>query len=151
MRRVTRLCQTMALATGLPVACSQSIVVSRWLVTPMAAMSAAVTPACAHRLARGGQLRRPDRLRIVLDVRRARKDLRELLLGRGDDAAVALEDDRAAGRRALIESEDVGHRDSGLGIGSGFGIRESNSALDALNRVGDAVGARRMMTWISRS
>ena len=44
---VTRLCQTMALATGLPVAFSQRIVVSRWLVMPMAAMSAAVMPALA--------------------------------------------------------------------------------------------------------
>ncbi len=45
MGALMRLCHTMALATGLPVARSHRIVVSRWLVTPMAAMSAAVAPA----------------------------------------------------------------------------------------------------------
>ena len=37
-------CQTMALWYGLPVFLSQTTVVSRWLVTPTAAMSAAVAP-----------------------------------------------------------------------------------------------------------
>ena len=41
---VRRHCQTMALAMGSPVALSQITVVSRWLVMPMAATSAAVTP-----------------------------------------------------------------------------------------------------------
>ena len=44
---LTRLCQTMAFATGVPVCRSHSTVVSRWLVTPMAAMSAAVAFAAA--------------------------------------------------------------------------------------------------------
>ena len=43
---VRRSCQTMALATGAPVARSHSTTVSRWLVTPMAAMSEALAPAC---------------------------------------------------------------------------------------------------------
>jgi hypothetical protein len=48
MGAVTRLCQTMALATGLPLTRSHSTVVSRWFVTPMAAMSAAESPAFAR-------------------------------------------------------------------------------------------------------
>ncbi len=44
---VMRLCQTMALATGLPVALSQTIVVSRWFVTPMAATWFGAMPALA--------------------------------------------------------------------------------------------------------
>ena len=42
---VRRSCQTMALCTGLPVLRSQTSVVSRWLVMPMAAMSSVPTPA----------------------------------------------------------------------------------------------------------
>ena len=41
----TRLCQTIAGATGLPVAFSQRIVVSRWLVIPIAATPSAARPA----------------------------------------------------------------------------------------------------------
>ena len=44
---VRRSCHTMALKMGLPDARSQSSVVSRWLVMPMAAMSAASMPASA--------------------------------------------------------------------------------------------------------
>ena len=47
MAELTRLCQTTALATGRPVWRSQRIVVSRWLVTPMAATSAAESEAAA--------------------------------------------------------------------------------------------------------
>ena len=61
-----------------------------------------------ERFARGGELRLPDRLGIVLDVAWRRKDLRKLLLRDGDDAAVAAKDDRPAGGRALIECEHVG-------------------------------------------
>ena len=42
---VIRLCQTIASATGRPVVRSHTIVVSRWLVTPMAATSDALAPA----------------------------------------------------------------------------------------------------------
>ena len=44
---LTRLCQTTALATGLPVWRSQRMVVSRWLVMPSAAMSSAESDASA--------------------------------------------------------------------------------------------------------
>jgi hypothetical protein len=38
-------CQTIALKTGSPLLRSQTTVVSRWLVTPSAAMSSALAPA----------------------------------------------------------------------------------------------------------
>ena len=41
---VRRHCQTMALWIGLPVALSQTMVVSRWLVMPMAATCRGFTP-----------------------------------------------------------------------------------------------------------
>ena len=44
---VRRSCQTMALPIGSPVARFQTIVVSRWLVMPMPAMSLAASFACA--------------------------------------------------------------------------------------------------------
>ena len=107
-----RLCQTMAFATGFPVARSQTIVVSRWLVTPIAAMSAADEPRLAPAPRARSQLRRPDGFRIVLDVAGRRKDLRELLLRHRHDRAVAPEDDRAARGRALIEREDESAHDT---------------------------------------
>ena len=45
MSAVRRSCQTMARCTALPVARSQTTVVSRWLVIPIAAMSLAFRPA----------------------------------------------------------------------------------------------------------
>ncbi len=72
---VRRSCQTMALWIGLPVARSQTIVVSRWLVMPMAAMSPAVTPALpAAPSCSDHRQRRPDLLGDVLDPARLRKD-----------------------------------------------------------------------------
>ncbi len=47
MASVRRSCQTMALKIGLPVARSHTMVVSRWLVMPSAAMSAAESLACS--------------------------------------------------------------------------------------------------------
>ncbi len=47
MSEVRRHCQTMALAMGSPVSLSQTTVVSRWLVMPMAARSSALTPSLA--------------------------------------------------------------------------------------------------------
>ena len=48
MAEVRRSCQTMALWIGSPVARSQTSVVSRWLVMPMAAMSEAARPEVAR-------------------------------------------------------------------------------------------------------
>ena len=44
MSAVRRHCQTMALWMGRPVSLSHRMVVSRWLVMPMAAMSAGAAP-----------------------------------------------------------------------------------------------------------
>src|SRR5262249_16366906 len=60
-----------------------------------------------ERLPRRREPRGPDRLRVVLDLSGSGEDLRELPLGRCDGQPVASEDDRAAGRRAGIESEEV--------------------------------------------
>ena len=49
---VRRHCQTMALYTGWPVALSQTMVVSRWLVTPMPAMLPSGSPRMASAAAR---------------------------------------------------------------------------------------------------
>ena len=73
---VRRSCQTMALPTGRPSARSHSSVVSRWLVMPMAAIRLASKP--LQRVVERARDRRPDRLRIVLDLARARVDLGEL-------------------------------------------------------------------------
>ena len=73
----------------------------------MAAMSAGRERRVGQRLPGHVELRRPDRLGIVLDQARAGQDLLELLLGRRDHPAVAVEDDRPARRRALIQGEDV--------------------------------------------
>src|SRR5262249_23295138 len=54
-------------------------------------------------------LRGPDFLRIVLGPSGLREDLRELLLRQGPDRAVAIEDDGARARGALIEREDERH------------------------------------------
>ena len=44
MGAVRRHCHTMALAMGRPVSLSQRMVVSRWLVMPMPAISSGATP-----------------------------------------------------------------------------------------------------------
>ena len=57
---VRRSCQTMALCTGTPVSASQTMVVSRWLVMPMAAMFMPLMPiwemACAITAASDDQI-----------------------------------------------------------------------------------------------
>ena len=56
------------------------------------------------------QLRRPNRLGVVLDVSRTRQDLLEFLLCGTDGPPVVPEHDRAAGSGALVEAEDeLGH------------------------------------------
>ena len=53
------------------------------------------------------QLSVPDRFGIVFHFTGARQDLRKFLLRGGDDAPRPIEQDRAAGGRALIECQDV--------------------------------------------
>ena len=64
---VRRSCQTMALQIGLPVLRSQTTVVSRWLVMPMAGdVRRPSSPALASASVADARLRGPDFLRIVL-------------------------------------------------------------------------------------
>ena len=79
-----RSCQTMARPSGRPLARSQTSVVSRWLVMPMAAIAPGARPARSMRGAAGGGDARPDVVRVVLDPARLREVLRELLLRGGD-------------------------------------------------------------------
>ena len=86
---VRRSCQTMARPSGSPVARSQTSVVSRWLVMPIAAIAAGREAGPLDRGAADGGGRGPDVVGVVLDPARLREVLRELLLRRGDDAPCA--------------------------------------------------------------
>ena len=57
---------------------SQTSVVSRWLVMPIAAMSRGLEPGLGERLAAGREHAVPDVLRLVLDPARGRKMLRRI-------------------------------------------------------------------------
>jgi hypothetical protein len=91
---------------GWPVSRSQTTVVSRWLVMPMAATSRG-RPGRGRAPRPPRDLRGPDLLRVVLDPAGLREDLRELLLGDRRRCAVVVEEDGAGAGRALIEGEDV--------------------------------------------
>ncbi len=106
---VRRSCQTMALWIGWPVSRSQISVVSRWLVMPMAAMSAAEIPAFSMRRARGARDGGPEVLRVMLDPAGGRVDLREFFLRGGHHGHRAIEQDRPRRGGALVDGEDVGH------------------------------------------
>ena len=110
-------CQTMALWTGSPVCLSQSTVVSRWLVMPIALTSAAVMPGLVD--GAGDDLLDvgPDLRGVVLDPARLREDLLVLLLVDGDDPAVLVEDDAAAGGGALVDGRD----ERAVPVGGGAG------------------------------
>ena len=105
---VRRSCQTMALWIGLPLTRSQTIVVSRWLVMPMPAISLASTAGLGHGLADGRDHARPDFLRIVLDPSRRRIDLAQLLLRDSDRSELVVEYDRPRRGGALIDGDEVG-------------------------------------------
>ena len=77
---VRRSCQTMALWIGSPVCRSQTMVVSRWLVMPIAHHVLQRNFGLAQRLARDVALRGEDLLGVVLDPAGLRKDLAELAL-----------------------------------------------------------------------
>ena len=91
----------MAGATGAPVARSHTIVVSRWLVMPMAAMRSSTEPVAPE--PRGGPregvqrrvaLRRPDLAGVLFHPPRLREVLRQLALRRGDDAPLGVHEHR---------------------------------------------------------
>ena len=104
---VRRHCQTTASLIGAPVARSQTIVVSRWFVMPIAAMSSAPSRRPRPAPLRGVELRRPDRLRIVRHPAGLRVDLRELERRLRDGRAAVVEEDRARAGGALVERQDV--------------------------------------------
>ena len=106
---VRRSCQTMALWIGSPVSRSQTIVVSRWFVMPMAATSCGRTLRAAERLDRDGDLRGPDFLRVVLDPAGLRKICGNSFCATATMRAVVIEQDGARAGGALIECEDVRH------------------------------------------
>ena len=64
-------------------------------------------PRTSDGLARDCQLRRPDGLRIVLDVPGWKKYLGEFLLCGGSNASVSSKYDRSTGGRALVQGKDV--------------------------------------------
>ena len=107
---VRRSCQTMALWIGLPLARSQTIVVSRWLVMPMPAMSLAPTPALAIASRTVATTRRPDFLRIVLDPSRRRIDLPQFLLRDRDRSERCVEHDRPRRGGALVDGDESGRQ-----------------------------------------
>ena len=69
---VRRSCQTIARWTGRPVERSQTTVVSRWFVIPIARSAGGPIPAAGQRLFGCGEHRHPDLFGIVLDPARAR-------------------------------------------------------------------------------
>ena len=89
-----RSCQTIARWIGSPVERSQTTTVSRWLVMPIAATSAAFRLRRLERLDGHVALARPDFLGIVLDPAGLRKVLLEFALSDGDDFAGLVEDNR---------------------------------------------------------
>ncbi len=103
------LSHTIARWMGRPVVRSHTIVVSRWLVIPMAASAPALTrrvqapPGCGDR-------RNPDVLRIVLDQSRRREVLCQFTLRQVRRPRAAVEGDGAGRRRSLVDCEHVpGH------------------------------------------
>ena len=96
----------MALWIGLPVARSQTTVVSRWLAMPTPARSPARDAGLGQRRPRRLDDRAPQVLWVVLDPARPRVVLRELLLADADDLQRGVKQDRPGRGGALIDRED---------------------------------------------
>ena len=90
-----------------PLSRSHTTVVSRWLVMPIAARSPACGVGLRERAADHLARAPPDLARVVLDPAGLRRDLLVLALIDRDDPAVAVEQDEAAARRALVDRPDV--------------------------------------------
>ena len=129
---VRRSCQTMALATGRPSARSQSSVVSRWLVMPMAAIRLRVD--AAERVAERARDRRPDRLGIVLDLARARVDLRELAVAAPADGASRVDHQHGGPGGPLVDRENQVLHGAAENITDRYDVRRSpdQSAVSGL-------------------
>ena len=104
---VRRHCHTMALWMGSPVARSHTTVVSRWLVTPIAATSAGAAPAssstacavasCVAQISPASCSTQPGRGEM----------LRKFALRNGGNAARAVEKNTAGTRRALVQGKHI--------------------------------------------
>ena len=103
---VRRSCQTIARATARPLARSQSSVVSRWLVIPIASRSAAPAPASSRAAAAAREHALPDLLRVVLDPAGPRKVLRQLAVAAAGNLQRLVDDEARRARRALVDRED---------------------------------------------
>ena len=97
-------CQTIAFAIGMPVARSQTTIVSRWFVIPTPATRPMSTS--AEHLAGAGGDRLEDLERIVLDEARLRVVLAMWQLPLGDPVARTVDERGPARGRALVEGED---------------------------------------------
>ena len=116
-----RHCQTMAWQTGSPVSRSHTMVVSRWLVMPMAAMSSALapiwfmadraTPSWVVQISLASCSTHPGR----------GKYWGEFLLCNAAHLSRLIEQDAAVGCGACIQCHDVGHRCSLLYLSPGTG------------------------------
>ena len=106
---VLRSCQTIAFASGRPVARSQRSGRLALVRDADRRDVAAREARLRERLVHHARLRRPDLGRVVLDPAGLREDLPELLLRRRDDASRVVEDERARAGRALVEGEDERH------------------------------------------
>ena len=107
MRSVRVSCQTIALYQGRPVFGFHTTVVSRWLVTPIAARSAAERFACRNAPAMTVFVRSADLEGIVLDPPGLRHDLLVLELMPRDLDAARIEHHEPRARRSLIQRPDV--------------------------------------------
>ena len=121
---------------------SHRMVVSRWLVMPIAAISAAGHARLGQRVARRLADAGPDLLGVVLDPARLRVVLRQLGVAACGHGALGVDHQRGRARGALIERQDVAAgrhrwrdyskittRRSGLYAGGGKRVRMYASAL----------------------
>ena len=99
-------CQTMALWNGRPVWRSQTIAVSRWLVTPMASRSELAMPACPSALPMTVWVRSQISSGLCSTQPGAGEQLLVLELVLGHGSPVVVEDDEPRARRALVDRAD---------------------------------------------
>lgn len=103
---VRRSCQTMARWIAWPVRRSQTRVVSRWLVMPIAAISPARASARASACRQTDSVESQRSSASCSTQPEARIMLREFLLGAGDRLQVLVEQDGARRCRALVDRQD---------------------------------------------
>ena len=92
---------------GRPVALSHRMVVSRWLVMPMAAISAGATPDLGDDLHHHAVLGGPDLHGVVLHPALPGVVLGQLLLGHAQDVLLPVEENGPGAGGALIQGQNV--------------------------------------------